>query len=464
MTPHFKLLNSILCLTIAMHCQAEDYASVNSAPTSAENALVEIATVLENKEAKRHLNLGFQQCLLQYPEKARQHFSKALAEDDTCLLAHVGMMMVSPAGSDTYKLHLKKLNEGIDQAFLTPAEEWYLSTFLQYIAGDLKGAAAAFRERAALYRRDSMAACWDIILGHYAAAEQGDTLIRRADSLLKTQPDNALFCYARALLEEYAAKPSENALKAAKKAVSMLPDSAPAYLLHGCLQGRSGKHSEAVSSFNAALNFSMDDLEHQPLSEASVYRTAALSEICAYWQSGQKIDALKRCLALTREIPAAANTGGEGDILLHWEARTLPLRLLVLQPTAPSGAAINAASKSCNAPEGTPLHYVQSCLKAAIQTRSLADSGRMTAASQTLQKAEQALAQLEQEDFEMSRHGGITLTCYKRATRACKAALYRAKLSLYPDSKDIWKPYLDELLAQPDTRLLPPVLPQLPPS
>lgn len=461
MTPYFKTLNSILCLTIAMHCQAEDYISSNHPESTAENAQVEIASTLENQEAKRQLNLGLQNCLLGYQEKARHHFQEALKADNNCLLAHVGMLMVYPSGSDTYKLHLQQINLLVDDTILTPAEEWYLSAFLQYIMGDVSGAAKAFHERAAFYRRDVMAACWDIALSHFAA-EQGGDIISRAEKLILLFPDNGPAHFCRALLEEYSSKPSENALKSAQKAVELLPRSAPAHQLLGHLLSRSGKHQDAILHYRNALQLSTDDLSAIELSHAATYRIAALSEASSYWQIGNKIDALKRSMALTRQISARPDTASEGDILLHWEARTLPLRLLVLQPTAPAGAAINAAAKACNAPEDDPVHIVQQCLVAAIQTRSLADSGRFSIATQTLQKAENYLAHLQRESHEMSHRGGITNTCYKRSLRACQAALYRAKVSLYPDSTHIWQPYLDEQLAIPESRLLPPVLPQLP--
>lgn len=461
MTPYFKTLNSILCPAIAMHCQAEVYMSTETSTSTLENAQVEIVSALENQEAKRQLNLGLQNCLLGYQEKARHHFSEALKADNNCLLAHVGMLMVYPSGSDNYKLHLQQVNLLVDNAILTPAEEWYLSAFLQYIMGDVPGAAKAFHKRASHYRRDLMAACWDILLNHYAA-EQGGDIISRADKLIRLFPDNGPAHFCRAILDEYSPKPSQNALKSAQKAVKLLPRSAPAHQLLGHLLSLTGKHKDAIKLYQKAQQLSTDDLSTIELCHAATNRISALSEASSYWQNGNKIDALKRSMALTRQIPKQINPGNEGDILLHWEARTLPLRLLVLQPTAPAGAAINAAAKACNAPDGDPVHIVQQCLVAAIQTRSLADAGRFSVAAQTLQKAENYLAHLQRESHEMSHRGGITNTCYKRALRACQAALYRAKVSLYPDSSHIWQPYLDEQLAIPESRLLPPILPQLP--
>lgn len=460
MIPFMKPSISILCLAIAMHCWAEDNSLSTPAVSAPENPVLELVISSDNAEAGKHLNLGLQCCLLNYQEKARYHFRKAIESDSECLMAHVGMLMVYPSGSSEYKQHLMHVNELAEICVLTPVEEWYFSTFLQYISGDLNGAAAAFRNRAATYRRDTMAACWDIILNHYAA-EQGGNIHSRADSLVERCPDNALAHYCRALLDEYTPKPSQKALECARKAAELLPANPAAKQLLGHLLSRSGALEEAVSHFQEAQRLSMDDLACVPIVDAATYRTASLSEISAYWSAGHKIEALRRSHALSKQI-TPENRAGEGNIIMHWEARTLPLRLLVLQTNAPAGAAINMAAQICNAPEDSPLKHIQDCLVAAIRTRSLAEAGRTTTATQTLTQAEKNHAELVKYRDEAIRQGGLTLTCYNRALRACMGAILRARLALFADSESIWKPHLDELLSKPEPRLLPPVLPQQP--
>ncbi len=457
MSPLMRTSFSILCLAIAMHCWAEDNALHKQAESSAENPVFSLSIINENQEVSRHLNLGLQCCLLNYQEKARYHFRKSIAADDTCLMAHVGMLMVHPSGSPEYKEHLKAVNSLLDSAMLTPVEEWYLSTFLQYIAGDLQGTAAAFRQRAEVYRRDVMAACWDILLNHYAA-EQGDNLVARADALARNFQDNPLVLFCRALLDEYTATPDPAALQAAQKASELLPGNPLPHLLYGHLLRRAGRLDEAISQYRIARLSAMDDLAFISIQDAATYRIASLSEVSTYWQAGKKIEALRHSLALTKQVQ---NGAGEGDIILQWEGRTLPLRLLVLQPTPPAGAAINAAAKACNAPDESPVKLVQDCLVAAIQTRSLAESGRLSTATQTLQKAEKAFSELQKLADDMKRAGGLHFTCYNRASQACYGAILRAKIALYADSKYVWQTHLDELLASPETRLMPPVLPQL---
>lgn len=455
-----KPLNLILCLAIATHCWAEDNALKNSTISSTGKPALEIASAIQNERAKDHLNLGLQCCLLNYQEKARYHFLESVKSDDTCLLAHVGMLMVYPSGSAEYKKQLKIVNSLVESAVLTPVEEWYLSTFLQYISGDLHGAAAAFKERAAVYRRDVMAACWDIILNHYAG-EQGTSLIKRADALVERYPDNPVVHYCRALLEEYSSPVSEKALRSARKASELLHGNPVPQLLTGYLLSRSELFTDAISEFEAAIQSASHDLKNISKSDAFVYNASLLSGISAQWQAGNKLESLKKCRSMCSQLPKNILPESDGDILMHLEARTLPLRLLVLQPTAPSRAAINAASKISEAPADDPVKTVQNCLVAALQTRALACSARISSANETLAKAESLLADLQRLESDMIRKGGLLLTCYRRAIRACKGAILQARLSLYSDSTSIWKPHLDELLSQPETRLLPPVLPQI---
>jgi hypothetical protein len=126
-----------------------------------------------------------------------------------------------------------------------------------------------------------------------------------------------------------------------------------------------------------------------PTTEA--YQAARLYQIAAWVHSGdkkQRMQALKAARQLSTE--ATGNPpGSDAETLLHWEGRTMLLRMLVLQPTPPAGSAINMAAGNCQAAEGTPLKLVQDCLVAAIRTRSLAESGRPTTAAEQLPKAEQ---------------------------------------------------------------------------
>lgn len=451
----------ILCLACIIPCWAEDNTLSDTAVPSAGKPLVSLPFSSENEGVRMHLNQGMQACLLGYREMAVHHFNQAIQLDPECVMARVCHMLLHSSRSPEYKESLQVITQLLEEAMLTPVEEWYVSTFLQHIAGDVQGAAAAFQQRAAVYRRDLMAALWDLHLNRHWAG-QGSDITARADALVERYPANPLVLFTRALLEEHTGTPSAKGLECACKAVELLPGSPAAHQLLGHLLRRSERHEEALQQYSAALRLYQDDLRFIKPAHAAGYRIAQLAEATAYWECGRKAEALKRCLSLTREIPATQ--AGEGDILMHWEARTLPLRLLVMQPSAPTSAAINAAAKVCRASSESPLEQVGKCLVAALQARALADSARPLTAQQCLTRAEEILDKLMGETETMARQGGTTHTCYTRALSACTGAVFRARIALYKDSADIWQPRLDEVLKCPQSRFLPPELPRLPQS
>lgn len=453
MIPLMNLSVAILCLAAATCCWAEDNTLSDTGFFTHENPDIQIAVTSENPEVGRLVNLGLKECLYGSNERAANYFDDALQEDSACLLAHIGMMMIHPVRSEIYRHHLQQLNTGLDEAFLTPVEEWYVSTFIQYLNGDLPGAAKAFKERAAIYRRDSMAACWDVVLNIYAG-EPAETLLARADKLTERLPQSPLAHYCRALAEQHT-KASEKALQAIETA-SRLSSKSPhpaIELLAGRLKSRAGQLTEARKHFECAAS-------HAP-EKSEAYYAAQLSIPDVWVKSGDKknwVEALKFARQLSEKAPSSPGET-DGEVLCFWEAKTLLLRMLVLQKTPPGGPAINMAARSCNAPADSPLKLVQDCLVAAIQARSLAETGRQTTATTTFTKAEQLLARLQREEEYQLQKGGMNLVCWQRAFRACSGALYRAKLALYKNSTDIWQPYLDKILDTPEPRFLPPVLP-----
>ena len=443
-------LNFILCLAVATHCWAED----NSLSRHAIPSAVNIPVSSEFTEAQNLVNLGLQCSVMGDTEQASTAFQQSLQVDSDCILAHVGMLMSTTTGSETYKTHLAQLNELMPGAVLTPVEEWYLSTLLQYIGGDLHGAATAFKERAARYRRDTLAACWDIVLNHYADKEGTEEITRRAEALLERYPENPLLHFCRALLEECSTPPSERASTCALKASEALPGNPAARLLAGRLLSNAGRAEDAVVLFRKTLDNTSADSE--------AYVIAQLSLISALVQQHSRnswVEALKEARKIAQKASSCPLTGNSG-VLLHWEGRTALLRLLVLQKTPPAGQAINTAAKACNAPDEDPVRIVQDCLVEAIRARSLAETNRKSAALEQLSKAEKHYQELQRAGEEIKKKGGMSAACVRRAEQVCMAAMYRAKIALYPSTADIWQNHLNEVLKIPQLRFLPPVLPQ----
>lgn len=450
MIPLMRPLNFILCLAVATHCWAEDNSLSEHSITSAVN----IPVSSEFTEAQKLVNLGLQCSVMGDTEQASTAFQQALQVDYDCILAHVGMLMSTTTGSEAYKTHLARLNELMPGAILTPVEEWYLSTLLQYIGCDLHGAATAFKERAARYRRDTLAACWDIVLNHYAAKESAEEITRRAEALLERYPENPLLHFCRALLEECSTPPSERALTCGLKATEALPGNPAARLLAGRLLCNAGRAEDAVELFRKTLDNTSADSEAYVIAQLSL-----ISALVHQHSRNSWVDALKEARKIAQKASSCTSTRNSGA-LLHWEGRTALLRLLVLQKTPPAGQAINTAAKACNAPDGDPVRIVKDCLVEAIRARSLAETNRKSAALEQLTKAEKHYQELQRAGEEIKKKGGIYATCVRRAEQVCMAAMYRAKIALYPSTSDIWQSHLNEVLQIPQPRFLPPVLPQ----
>ena len=451
MTPMRRTFTFILCSIVATHCWAEDNALSKASDSQSLKPALEIYISSPEKGVSELVNLGLQEYLLQNHEGAQLYFQKALQADADCLFAHLGMLLFTPSRTPMFRQHLAELNQLIDRVGLTPVEEWYFSRFLQLINGDLEGAAKSFQYHAATFRRDTMAAAWDIILSHYAG-EQRETIITRADKFLERLPDNPMAHYCRAFVEEYQNPPSEKALKCAQKASEMLNAHQAAELLLGHLLRASGQPEAALRHFSIVSNSQYPQLRN----------TARLSIPCLHWASSRTSDHKQALLAARKAAESAPSKAPETDAetLMHWESSTLLLRMLVLQQSPPGSRAIRMAASLCKTQPDTPLDLTKQCLIAAVQTRVLADSGQLTKAGQYLEKSRNLLDRLEREGELQAASNAMQRCCYQRALKACRGAVLRAQTALYTDSRDIWQTRLDELLNAPDSRFLPPVLPR----
>lgn len=447
-------LISILCLAVATHCWAEDKPLYKAALSTTGNSLVQIPVTSDSPEAKQLVNLGLQHFLLGEAELACSMYQEAVQADSACILAHAGILITTAPGSPIYKEHLSQLNSLLPGALLTPVEEWYLSTLLQYASGDFHGTAAALKERAALYRRDIFTACWDIILNHHAGNNKTSELTGRADALIRRYPENGMVNYCRALLEEHSSSPTNTALTCSRKATKFLSASPVPYLLAGRLQYNSSNPEAAAELFQQALDTATPgSVSHL------VARLSHISALISIGNESTRAQAIQEARKIAQNTSSCALNTPAGT-LQHWEGKTLLLRLLVLQSSAPAGQAINTAAKACNTEEKDPLYSMKECLVEAIRTRCLAESNRKSIAIRQLSKAEKHYQDLLRAGHDCVQKGGMTAICMQRATQACMAALYRAKIALYPGSKDIWTEHLNEVLNKPQPRFLPPVLPQ----
>lgn len=430
---------------------------------------IQLPLATNSEEAQQAMQAGMLDLMLGWEESARLYFERAVEADDMCSLAYVGLLMTEP---DPQKraARLSELSERINTLPGTPVEVFYLSTFLKLIGNNQVGAAEDFCKRAERYRRDVFSACWGILLLHCADLgydEEGKPLrlqqraLNLASALYAAHPDNPLVCFVRAYVEESAPRVSNEALTAASKASELLPEHPlPAHLL-GHLLYRTGRPEEAVPHFMQAVKTATG--RRIPEWESSVLMTSRLYVSTAMWSAGMDQKALATRRALNAMPLDREHLHAPAVILHHWEASTLPLRVLVKRPEVPTAGAIAAASKAATAspalPGNDPILHVRDCLRAALYARLRAAQGDAQFATHSLKLAEEALREFEQTREETLSNGVHYITPWMRALEACQVALSVARAEFYKHTSDIWQESARRAV-RPVTLMLPPVIPE----
>ena len=428
-----------------------------------------LALATENAEAREHMQSGMLDLLLGWDESARIHFARALDCDDMCSLAYVGLLMTEPEPVSR-ELRLAALSDRINDLPATPAEGFYLATFLKLLMNDHHGAAEDFCSRAQQFRADTLSACWGILLLHcedIGYDEDGrvrplqQRALSLAEELYRVHPQDPIVCFVRAFVEQAAPSVSKQALEAAEKCAAALPSHPIPSHLFGHRLYRNGQPADAVPHFMAAVkSATRKDI---PEWESSVLMTSRLYVSTAMWSAGMN----KKALATRRAMTAASldreHLHAPAVILQRWEARTLPLRVLVLNPTAPTLAFINAASKAAEIkpplPGDDPVLKVRDCLRAALYARYYMAARKPAEAARSLKIAEQALAEFERTREQTLDRGVHYLTPWVRALEACEVALASARAEVFKSSAETWKD-LARRSIRPISLMLPPVIPK----
>ena len=445
-----------------------------------------------SEELKQQLTVGWQDLLMGWEESARRHFEQALQHDDRCALAHAGLLLAFPEQAQEHVRTLQQICGQDSDTLLTPAESFYLSVFLRASGRHIEGAAREMNEHADRYRADLFAALWGIQFLHCADTgytQEGEVrplqaeALRRAQALYRKHPSHPLVCYLRAYLEEAAPDISPEALEAAQKAAELMPGHPMPQLLFGHLLYRSQREEEALAHFQQAAFLAKEESrlhseiadrdrsksdrgksegerEHQP---SALFLTATLYEATTLWSIGQDRKSLQLRRRL-RAIPLPIDrkeSASPAATLLRWEARTLPLRVLILRKRVPTQGEIEAAFQAATPEHPSDIDFVleeRNCLRAALSARKKAGAGDMKEAVRSLQLAEEALARFDKTLDRVREVSPHWVTPWHRAREACLVALCTAKAEVYPSSADIWKENARQAV-QPPVLLLPPPVP-----
>ncbi len=434
----------------------------------------------DNAECSSAIQLGIRDLLMGWDEMAHVHFRAAVAADEHCALAWSGLMLTDGPTEEARNALENIFAEDIPA---TPQESALLSTWLRLVLGEAEGAGDEFAERAAQFRNDTLSACWAIRLLHDRYEEMdGKPRPRQqraldiAAQLYARKPQDALVAYLRAWVEESSPSPSDDALAAARSAAEAMPTHPAAQLLCGHLLFRRGELKEAVSYLQRASECATEARKNVPHGtfhaagqgtgpECGVLELRArLYESTLLWLSGETRASLQRQTELLKLAEKHTGEAGPELVLLRWEVRTLPLRLLMLSPQLPSDAQVAAATEAAVPPglaKDEPLRAYGDCLRFCLVARQRAAAGQRGQAQRCLSAAEERLKQLEAARDTCAEQGGPMESAWLRACDACKMALYAADAAVYPDSADIWLQNLERYQQRPTSLLMPPVLPSL---
>ncbi len=358
---------------------------------------------------------------------------------------------------------------------MTPAESALVSTGLILLSGDRSAAAQEFQERIKTWRADLLSACWAVLLLHDGYDETGKPLRGQERALQLIQelwlkhranhPCSAIVCYLRALMEETAPTVSEDALQSAMHAANLLPNHPSPQLLLGHLLVRSGRVHESIPYFKKAVTLAraMRVAQGSPAEELPydwpLELRARLYEATALWMDGQFDAALKARRSMNKLTIDHSQMSKPGAILAHWEARTLPLRVLVLRPKVPYDGEIRAAAKVATSQlKDDPVHHVRECIRFCLVARQRAHASKRTQAVKCIEAAEKAYNQLI--ECQEAAQQGRALSSWARACEACVIAINAAKAATYTSTSEIWEDNYRRA-ARPSSLLMPPIIPQL---
>ncbi len=466
--PHGTFLLSLLFLCSPAPAQE----------TTLATKLITIAG--DNEQSSRYLQSALNDLLMGWNERARLYFQKITKEDPGCALAWTGQMLTDGATPESRDA-LERILSADTPA--TPQETALLSTWLRLVKGDRSGAGEEFAERAATYRRDILSACWAVVSLHDGYDEiSGKPLPNQqraldiAQSLYERHPQHPLICYLRGWVESAAPAPSDAALEAAQTAAKALPLHPATQLLYGHLLFRRGDFNNALTHIQKAVsaaetarkNVPCGTMEQgksgsYPLEMWPLELRARLYESTVLWLLERQRESLKSQAQLLKwaEGIKAECAAAPGAVLLRWEAKTLPLRLLMLSPKVPSDAQVAAVAKAAlvvNTAKGEPLVEVRDCLRFCLVARQRAAAGKGGEALSCIKAAELSLQRLEAAKAACEGQGGYVLSAWARAHEACRMAVLAAKAAAYRDTTDVWLRSMKEV-EKPATMLMPPVLP-----
>lgn len=392
-------------------------------------------------------NRALQLILKNQDEKAATLLRQASVNEQHSPLTDVALLLCIHDEAERQQA-LEKLNSHFNEETLTPAEAFYIKAFLSLLSGDIQTAAREFREHAEQYRRDRLAACWDIYLHHYL--NHGKELQERAEALLKQYSDDATVAYVCALTDEFAERGqvSPMALSAAKQ----LPDDSASQHLYAHLLFLNGDIKRAAEIFHVVK--AKAEKKSYEWYAAGIYEASCLTRLQRH----------REALKLRREMNALAGVpehpSTRAEILARWEVNFLPLRVLVTRQDAFDLSDIKAAALTATPktlPQGADASMCyRNTLVQILMARYHLRLGRKGQAAKELNDAAHTLQQLQLLRPDVQER--FLLSCHTRACEACLIALNMVRSEVFSTTSDLWQEHVREAQRRASL-LLPPVIP-----
>lgn len=401
--------------------------------------------------------------------RASLKFDDALRLDPDCLMAHWGRCMSLMGAGPEFQAQRVQSMKRMKELALRPdcpeQERAYADALAVLLMNGPEKARESWKNICTTWKRDPYAPLFYAMLlrdgfdGNGNPGEGQKEAVRVVDAVLKERPDSQAALFMRVLLEEVAPVISPETVETARKAAAANPLSASAQHLLGHCLFRTGDYEGASAAFQSSENLCLawEKTENVPRALNDAYFRSilyrAVSEFCAgHYKKAEAIASRAASVPLDGKHPLAP-----GTLLQLWEARTLPVRLMLARPSLPAQAYLLKASPG-PLPKGFPdlsngmtavvTQYMGACCAAG--------QGRPGAVAAGFDKLS-GILRLFMEGSEVARRQ-MSVSYWARCLQM--GSLYSSEIRalMFPDSANVW---MSEAIRSQrySSLLLPPVVP-----
>ena len=354
-----------------------------------------MAVSATSEKAQVHVLQGLNHLHGGWEFEASRHFAAAIREDPECLLAYWGMIMTalapSPETGPARDVASDRLLDLVDQGKGTELERGYAYALIKYLQEGPAGAARAFRQVAAKFPNEMMAAIFAALFDRTGYDEFGTATPAQEVAenvlmeLIKKHPQSPVAIHALLTIRAEASDLTAS-LPLAQKLCQMVPDYPPYFHLLGHYEWRCGKHGPAAAAFGKAASFYQTWMKANQATladcpewvKAECYRTICMAS------KGDFDNAYATARQLAATPLPAGRPASPGARFLLWDAKTLPARLLLHRGLR--GNAGEALASMAKPQEIKKYHSSSQAywwidgLRLALEARRLIDAGDLSQA------------------------------------------------------------------------------------